>query len=290
MWAILALTTALLASFTPIIHKRILADADVPVVAWAAQAVSLPLLGLATIVLFRPLPQVDALFYVGVLGSAVLNAAAHLALTAALKLSDISLVTPFLAFSPVFTLAISTVALGERPTLPGVAGVLIIVAGAYLVNLKPGQTWVEPLCAMVRERGILLALLAALIWGLTPAFEKTAILHTSPENPPLVALAAALGLAVLLFPIAVRRPARAVRQVQQHSRGFLLLGIIGGVAPLMGYTAFSLGTLGYVTALFKLSVVLTILWSYLLLREYEARGRLPGVVVMLLGALLVTGQ
>ncbi len=106
----------------------------------------------------------------------------------------------------------------------------------------------------------------------------------------MVALAATLGLAVLLFPIAVRRPARAVRQVQQHSRGFLLLGIIGGVAPLMGYTAFSLGTLGYVTALFKLSVVLTILWSYLLLREYEARGRLPGVVVMLLGALLVTGQ
>ncbi len=82
-----ALTTALLTSFTPIINKRILADADVPVVAWAAQAVSLPLLGLATIVLFRPLPQVDALFYVGVLGSAVLNAVAHLALTAALKLT-----------------------------------------------------------------------------------------------------------------------------------------------------------------------------------------------------------
>lgn len=290
MWAILALTTALLASFTPIINKRILADADVPVVAWAAQAVSLPLLGLATIVLFRSLPQVDTLFYVGVLGSAILNAAAHLALTTALKSNDASLVIPFLALNPVFTLAISAVALSERPALPGVAGVLVVVAGAYLVNLKLGQGWAEPLRAIARERGILLALLAASIWGVTPAFEKTAILHTRPENPPLVALAATLSLTMLLLPIAVRKPARAVRQVQEHSSGFLLLGIIGGIAPVMGYTAFSLGQLGYVTALFKLSSALTIVWSYLLLREREAPRRLPGMIVMLLGALLLAGQ
>ncbi len=49
MWLPLALTAAFLTSFLPIINKRLLADADVPVVAWGVNALSLPLLALASV-------------------------------------------------------------------------------------------------------------------------------------------------------------------------------------------------------------------------------------------------
>jgi hypothetical protein len=45
----------------------------------------------------------------------------------------------------------------------------------------------------------------------------------------------------------------------------MVAALVAGVAPLFGFTAIALGLVGYVTALFKLSAVLTILWAKLFL-------------------------
>jgi uncharacterized membrane protein len=50
-----------------------------------------------------------------------------------------------------------------------------------------------------------------------------------------------------------------------------------------------MGPVGYVTALFKLSAVLTVLWGWLFLKEHDAYQRLPGAVVMVIGGVLVAG-
>ena len=73
MWILFALGAALLASFNPIISKRLLADTDVSVVAWARQAFGLPLLAMNLVLFFGPLPRVDAWFFIGILGSAGLD-------------------------------------------------------------------------------------------------------------------------------------------------------------------------------------------------------------------------
>ncbi len=44
MWAIFALGAALLASFNPILYKRILKEADPLIVVWAVTLLGLPLL------------------------------------------------------------------------------------------------------------------------------------------------------------------------------------------------------------------------------------------------------
>src|SRR6266536_3418925 len=141
MWAILALGAAALTSFNPILYKRMLKDADTIVVVWAVTLLSLPLLGLFTFALTRQLPNLDLLFYVSVIGSAGLNAIAHLASTRALKLADASLVTPLLIFSPVFTVLISAIFLGEIPSARGLLGVGLVLIGAYWLNYKSGLGW-----------------------------------------------------------------------------------------------------------------------------------------------------
>lgn len=73
-----------------------------------------------------------------------------------------------------------------------------------------------------------------------------------------------------------------------HPRAFLAAALLAGVAPLFGFTAIALGLVGYVTALFKLSAVFTVLWAWLFLKEGNLRARLLGVIVMLLGSALVT--
>lgn len=286
MWLPLALTAALLTSFLPIINKRLLADTDVSVVAWGTNLLSLPVLGAFTLALL-PLPAVDATFWAAIAASAVVNLAATLLSTQAWKVADASLVTPFLTFNPVFTLAVGWLALGETPHPAGVAGVLLIVAGGYVMNLPEARAgWWRPLVALVRERGIQLALLASLLWGLTPVVEKVAIQHSAPPNPPGVAwLVTALMVLTLSVPAA--RGKRPLADLARHRRGFGAAAVIAGVAPVFGFTAIATGLVGYVTAMFKLSTVLTVLWAGLLLGEHHQRPRLAGAAVMAAGALLI---
>jgi uncharacterized membrane protein len=287
MWALYALTAALLTSFLPIITKRILARADVAVVAWVPNALSLPLLLAATLILIG-WPRVDGLFAVGIVASGVLNLVATLAATRALQLADASVATPFLSFNPAFTLFVSTFTLQEIPSANGIIGVLFIVLGAYLFQLEEvGKGVLAPVQALAHQPGVLLAIGASFVWGLTPIFEKIAIQHTIPENPLLVAFATTFLTVVLLTPALWRRATDPIGQIRQHRGGFVMAGLISGVAPLFGFSAIALGYVGYVAALFKLGAALTVLWGALFLKERGLRRRFLATIVMVLGGLLI---
>ncbi len=287
MWALYALTAALLTSFLPIINKHILKTADIAVVAWVPNALSLPVLLVVTLALIG-WPSIDWLFLLAVLASGILNLVATMASTRALQLADASVATPFLSFNPAFTLLLSSFTLREIPSVRGVAGVMLIVLGAYLFQMKEvGKGMLTPLSALARQPGILLAIGASFVWGLTPIFEKIAIQHTTPENPLMVAFVTTLFTVVLLTPALWRRAGDSLEQLRQHRLLFGVAGLISGVAPLFGFSAIALGYVGYVTALFKLGAILTVVWGALLLREHELRERLLATAVMVIGGLLI---
>ncbi len=287
MWILFALGAALLASFNPIIDKRLLADTEVAVVAWAGQAFGLPLLALNLVLFFGPLPRVDASFFAGILGSAVLNTVAHLSATQALKEGDASLVAPLFAFSPAVTLAVSLVTLREIPSLVPLGGVALVMLCTYLLGLSSPRSALAPLQAGLHQRPWRLGIAASVLWGLTPVFEKTAIEHTFPRNPTAAAFGALLALTLILFPVMQRRTHHPAAQIRSRWRGFAVLGLIGGFAPLLGYAAFSLGLVGYVSALFKVSSAFSLLWAYLILRETGIALRLPGALLMVVGTILI---
>ena len=319
MWAILALSATVLTSILPIFNKQLLHDARPALVAWAINAASLPLLAAGTLLLTQctirgltggmpisctaRLPQVDMVFIAGLLGSAVLNWAATLLSTHALSRADASLVTPLLTFNPAFTLLVALIVLGETPGLRQVLGVAIILIGAYLLEVREARTGLlAPFLILTGKPGAMLAIVASLLWGTTTVLEKLAIEHVRPPSGPLVALVGTTITVVLLTPNALAplfRHGNAVPQgdpsqqagrfagLGARPRTFLAASIISGAAPLFGFTAIALGLVGYVTALFKLSAVLTVLWAWLFLGEGHLRTRLLGAFVMILGGALV---
>jgi drug/metabolite transporter (DMT)-like permease len=287
MWIVFALGAALLTSFSPIFYKRVLKEAEALVVVWGVTLLALPLLGLFTLALTPQFPRLDWLFALGVLGSAGLNAVAHLASTRAFKLADVSLVTPLLIFSPVFTVLISAVFLGEVPSAQGLLGVGLVLIGAYWLNHRSGAGWLAPFKSLTLTPGVALILLAGLLWAITPLFEKIAILHTNPESPRVAAFAVDALLAIVLTPAVIARGRLSIGKLFLHRREFYLAGLIAGIAPVLGYTAVSLGFVGYVTTLFKLSTLITMLWSFLFLKERGLAQRLPASLVMVIGVILV---
>ena len=287
-WAFFALSAAVLTSFNPILYKRILRDTDPVIVVWGVTLLALPLLGVFAFATTPQLPSWDWLFVFGVLGSAGFNAVAHLASTRALKLADASLVTPMLVFSPVFTLLISALFLNEIPSARGLLGVGLVLIGAYWLNRNSGTGWLAPFRSLTFTPGVGLVLLAGLLWALTPLFEKTAIQHTTPESPRFAAFIATILLTFLLTPLVLARGKSAITKLSLHRRDLLLAALIAGIAPVLGYTAFSLGPIGYVTTLFRLSTLMTVIWSFLLLHERGIAQRLPASLVMVIGVVFIT--
>ncbi len=287
MWALLALGAAVLTSFNPILYKRMLRDAEPVVVVWGVTLLSLPLLGLFTFALMPQLPNLDWVFAVSILCAAGFDAVAQLASTRALKLADASFVTPLLVFSPVFTVLISAVFLDEIPSVKGILGVVLVLVGAYWLNRSPGASWFTSFKALAFTPGVALVLLAGLLWAITPLFEKTAILHTNPESPRFVAFIATVFLMLTLTPAVMGKGKAALGKLSLHRRDLFLAGLIASIAPVLGYTAFSLGFVGYVTTLFKLSTLMTVIWSFLFLKERGLAQRLPSSLVMVIGVILI---
>lgn len=308
MSALLALAAAILTSLLPILNKHLLREARPVLVTWAVNAASLPILVAGTVLLTSctlpggvpscraALPQVDGVFFAALLGSAALNWAATLLSTQALGRADAALVTPLLTFNPAVTLLVAWLALGETPGLRQVVGVSVILLGSYLLEAEATRTGpLAPLLVLLQRPGAVLAILASALWGITTVLEKIAIEHVTPPSGPLVALAGTLLTVALLTPGALwswRRsksaaPPHHFGGLAQHPRAFLLAALLAGVAPLFGFTAIATGLVGYVTALFKLSSVLTVVWARFFLGEGSLRQRLLGAVVMVAGGALV---
>lgn len=286
MWVLFALGAAVLTSFNPILYKRILRDAAPLVVVWGVTLLALPLLALFTLMLTPQLPQMDGVFLLSALGAGGLNVVAHFASAKALKQEEASLVTPLLTFSPAFTLLISALFLGEMPSARGMLGVGLVVIGAYWLN-STGAGWRAPFRSLTLKPGVALVLLAGLLWAVTPLLEKTAIRHTAPESPRFAAFAVTTLLVLMLTPIVAAQGWQAIGKLRLHRREWFLAACIAGGAPVLGYTAFSLGLVGYVSALFRLSAVMTVLWASLFLKEGHLSNRLSGLLIMTAGAILI---
>jgi drug/metabolite transporter (DMT)-like permease len=106
---------------------------------------------------------------------------ANLFFILAVRRSPLSLMVPLLALVPLFTTATGALVLDETPSLGQVGGMVLIMAGLYVLytpagaNLSLTATW----RAFRHEPGVPLMLITALAWSLTPVFDKLCVAQSS---------------------------------------------------------------------------------------------------------------
>lgn len=310
MYILFALFSTVLTSFLPILNKQLLRDIPPTLVAWAVNALSLPALATGSFLLTQCTlakgaaitcsispPHVDIIFIIALLCSVFLNWGATLLSTHALKKADASKVSPLLTFNPAFTLLLAWPVLGEAPGLRQTIGVAVLLAGTYVLDIQEARTgFLSPLHALLHQPGTLYAIIASAFWGATTVLEKISIEHMQPTSGPFVAFISTFLTVVLLTPAAImawRKPRSNEQETDKHRSQahfplFVTAAVIAGIAPLFGFTAIALGYVGYVTALFKLSTVFTIIWAWMFLKEGRAYHYLPGALIMIAGGFIIS--
>ena len=284
MWLVLALAAALFQVLRNTAMKQLGHALDEYINVWGRFTFLLPFALAACVV--GGFPTLAPGFWWWCLAFGAGQTLSTLALSKALKLSDISLVTALWKVSLLILLGMAWVTIGERPTALGVAGVLLSALGVYLLNIRRARLspW-APLTVLVTDRGQRYTLLAAVLYAPSVITIKQAILAS---NAAMGTLGGYLVASALMTAVALRTSAGHFRAVPRHWKAFVALGLCAALTTILQGHAYTLTLSSYVEAVKQVEILFAMAIGVLVFGEAQrVRESALGAVVMLVGMVLL---
>lgn len=282
-WLFLALGAAFCESCKDVASKSGLRQLDAAVAAWAFSFFSLPFL--LPLLILLEIPELSGEFWLALVIGGGLNLLALLLFMRAIQASDLSAAVPLIAFTPLFLLLTSPLLVGEFPGSWGLGGVLLIVIGAYLLNLRERhQGYLAPLRAILTNPGPRLMLAVAFIWSLTSNIDKIGVQHSSPF---VWGAAINLLMAGALLPAVLLRMRGGLRLSRSHLPVLLPIGLFNALTLIFQFLALTLTLVPYVIAVKRSSTLISVIMGHYLFGEIGLRERLGGASLMFLGLVLI---
>jgi drug/metabolite transporter (DMT)-like permease len=251
----------------------------------------LPAAGIVSLTEFRAMASFSVLILI--LLTAVLHFAARLLHFEALSLTDVSLVSPFAALTPVLTLFTAWIIIGERPSALEFIGILIVVVS--LLGLT-GATRVFR--AHLRSRptaekgganlGLWFAFLSTIPPAVKIAVQKKAILLSSPFTYALIMLflTGTCALVICVFRFS-KEDLRAQFPPQRLRSLFLISGLLA-LNTFLFCKALTLGMAAGISAMARISIVFQGILAYWLAgQKADFRTRILWAVAIFVGTLVI---
>ena len=202
----------------------------------------------------------------------------------ALQLGDVNKVVPIDKSSTVLTVLLAFLLLGETVSFLGVCGVILIAGGTFLMLEKVKQT------SGRAEKGhmwLILAILSAVFAALTAILGKVGISDVNSDLGTAIRTGVVLVMAWMM--VFVTGKTREVSQIPRSELVFICVsGLSTGASWLFYYRALQLGPASVVVPIDKLSILITVLFSFFILKEKLTRRSAVGLMLVTLGTLIMT--
>ena len=282
MWLLYAVGSALFAGLTSILAKCGIRKTDSTV---ATAIRTIVVLIFAWIMVFvvgsqGTLLDIPAKSLVFLVLSGLATGASWLCYFYALQRGPIDKVVPIDKSSTVMTILLAALLLGESVTLTKGVGVVLIAVGTFLMIEKKG--------GVQKEAGgwMLAAFGSAIFAALTSIVCKVGI--TAVESNVGTALRTGVVLVMAWVMVFVQGKQGQMRTVPRNELGFICLsGLATGASWLCYYKALQLGPASLVAPIDKLSILVTVLFSYLVFHEKLSKKALAGLAVLVAGTLVM---
>lgn len=283
-WFVLSLLTAFTAATQDACVKKWFSETSPYEMALFPLLYSLPVFLL--ILPWIPQPQLDGTFWWSLLACLPFDGVAFLLYMEAIRIAPLSLTVPYLAFTPVFILVTGKVVLQEVPNFAGVAGILMTVAGSYILNSDSGdRSFLAPFKNILRERGSWLMCIVAFLYSFASVFGKQAVLHSSPI---FFACVYYLVLSVCLLIILCGLGKASIRTLACGYRLGAVVGLILVAHAVLHNSAIALVKASYMISVKRLNVLFGVLYGGILFRESHMTRRLLGAILMVGGAVMIS--
>ncbi len=283
LWFILSLGSAFFDATYFMLIKRYLKTADFYLLAAGVSIFSF--LVTMSVSLWHGLPEIGADFLPYFLASSGFEIVAMILYFKVLESHDMSLTMPILSFTPVFLVVTSFYILGEAPTIVGLMGILLVVAGSYILNLDKGSRSVlHPFKVLFKNQGTRMMLGVAIIWGVETNFIKVAVLNSDPY---FTAAAFSLVLGAAFLTLAYVKGEPIISGFRRHGRSFFIAGLAVSLSAVFTNIAFTMQIVSYVVSIKRLSVLFSVFYGVFLFNEDDFKKRIAGAGVMVLGSVAI---
>ena len=281
MWVLLAMGSAFFAGITAILAKCGIRKTD-STVATAVRTIVVLAMSFLMVLLVGSLPTIGTISWKSwlfLILSGLSTGASWLCYFRALQLGDVNKVVPIDKSSTILTMLLAMLFLGESITWLKVLCMAAIAVGTYLMidrkqsgSKKTSKAWV------------IYAVLSAIFAAATSILGKVGIHDVESNLGTMLRTAVVLGMAWMMVFVTGKR--KMVFQTTKKELVFISLsGLATGASWLCYYKALQMGPASVVVPIDKLSILVTIAFSYFVLREKLSWKSLGGLALIVSGTL-----
>jgi len=173
-------------------------------------------------------------------------------------------------------------------TWSGLAGIFLVVCGAWLLNLDSGHKWnvLAPFLAITRERGSRLMLMTAALYSLTSVMGKGALQYVAPGFfGPFYFMTLGVSAALVFS----SRDVSSWRALGRHPWAHLGVGSFMAGMVMAHFYAIAHIEVAYMIAVKRTSLLFGMLYGAWLFGETGLARNLAAGILMVLGVFLVAG-
>lgn len=284
MWITLAFGSALFAGLTSILAKSGIKKTDSTV---ATAIRTIVVLGFAWLMVFivgsqSTLSNVSGYTLLFLILSGFATGASWLCYFKALTLEDVNKVVPIDKSSTVLTIILAFLLLGEKLTTARFAGIILIAIGTYMMiqkkagieQKKDGKAW------------LIYALLSALFASLTAILGKVGI--TGIESNLGTAIRTIVVFFMAWIMVWVTGKKNEIIRIDKKELLFICLsGFATGGSWLCYYKALQDGPASVVVPIDKMSILVTVVFAYLVFKEKLTKKSFLGLILLTTGTLVM---
>ena len=282
MWIVYALGSAFFAGVTSILAKIGIKDVDSHVATAIRTIVVLIFSWLMVFIVGSQsaMVNIDKKTFLFLILSGLATGASWLCYFKALQLGNVNKVVPIDKSSTILTMILAFIFLGENITINMIIGMIGIGIGTYLMIQKK-----EGIEKVVEGKAWLIyAILSAVFASLTSILGKIGIENVESNLGTAIRTVVVLIMAWII--VFITKKQNNVKKIDKKSLIFLILsGIATGGSWLCYYKALQDGLASIVVPIDKLSILVTVLFAYMFLKEKLSKKAVLGLALIVAGTL-----
>ena len=282
MWILYAFGSALFAGATSILAKIGIEDVDSHVATALRTIVVLIFSWLMVFIVGSQSQLVDISIksYIFLILSGIATGASWLCYFKALQLGDVNKVVPIDKSSTILTMVLAFIFLKEDINVSMVIGMIAIGLGTYLMIQKKEEEQKE----VKNKAWLIYAVLSAVCASLTSILAKIGIENVESNLGTAIRTIVVLMMAWLI--VFLQKKHGQVKKISKKSLLFIgLSGIATGASWLCYYKALHDGLASIVVPIDKLSILVTVAFAYIFLKEKLSKKSAAGLILITVGTL-----
>lgn len=282
MWILYAFGSALFAGATSILAKIGIEEVDSHLATALRTIVVLVFSWLMVFIIGsqNQLTAISIKSYIFLILSGMATGASWLCYFKALQLGDVNKVVAIDKSSTILTMILAFVFLKEDITIPMVIGMIAIGIGTYLMIQKKEEEQKQ----VKNKIWLIYAVLSAVFASLTSILAKVGIENVESNLGTAIRTIVVLIMAWII--VFLQKKHGQVKNISKKSFVFIgLSGIATGASWICYYKALHDGLASIVVPIDKLSILVTVAFAYIFLREKLSRSSMAGLILITVGTL-----